>query len=149
MPRTRSDRIAPVRKSITVPSKPAAAFRRFTDGIAEWWPLESHSVSASAEARVAMEGRLGGLIRETALDGTEHLWGTVTEWDPPRRVAFTWHPGRPADTRQEVTVTFRPAGEGTRVDLVHTGWEHLGEDGAKMRAGYDTGWDFVLGRFTG
>jgi uncharacterized protein YndB with AHSA1/START domain len=147
MPETKSDRIAPVRKSITVPWTPEAAFRRFTAGIAEWWPLATYSVSESAEAGVAIEGRTGGRIVETAPDGAEHLWGTVTAWDPPRRVAFTWHPGRPADTRQEVAVTFHPAGEGTRVDLVHTGWEHLGEKAAEMRAGYDGGWDLVLGRY--
>jgi len=149
MPETRSDRIAPVRKSITVPWKPAVAFRRFTDGIAQWWPLTSHGVSGSAEAGVTFEGRVGGRIYETAPDGTEHLWGTVTEWDPPRRVAFTWHPGRPVDTRQEVEVTFQPVGEGSRLDLVHVGWEHLGERAAGIRANYDTGWDLVLGRYAG
>lgn len=149
MPETRSDRIAPVRKSITVPWKPAVAFRRFTEGIAQWWPLTSHGVSGSAEAGVTFEGRVGGRVYETAPDGTEHLWGTVTEWDPPRRVVFTWHPGRPVDTRQEVEVTFQLAGEGSRIDLVHSGWEHLGERAAGIRANYDTGWDLVLGRYAG
>jgi hypothetical protein len=46
-----------------------------------------------------------------------------------------------------VEVTFRPAGVGTRVDLVHTGWERLGGKGARMRAGYDAGWAVVLGRY--
>ena len=149
MPETRSDRIAPVRKSITVDWKPEAAFRRFTDGIAQWWPLESHSVSESADATVRIEGRIGGRIYETGPDGVEHLWGTVTGWDPPRRIAFTWHPGQPADARQEVEVTFQPAGRGARVDLVHSGWEHLGEEADTMRAGYDSGWDLVLGRYEG
>jgi hypothetical protein len=67
MPETRSDRIAPVRKSITVPWKPAAAFRRFTDGIAEWWPLASHSVSESEEAGVTFEGRVGGRLDRLGL----------------------------------------------------------------------------------
>jgi uncharacterized protein YndB with AHSA1/START domain len=96
---------------------------------------------------VTLEPRIDGRLYETAPDGTEHLWGTVTEWDPPRRVSFTWHPGRAVDTRQEVAVTFRPAGTGCLVDLVHTGWERLGEKGAETRAGYDSGWDLVLARF--
>ncbi|HEY7471082.1 MAG TPA: SRPBCC family protein [Gemmatimonadota bacterium] len=149
MPETKSDRIAPVRKSITVPWTPEAAFRRFTAGIAEWWPLATHGVSESAEAGVAIEGRVGGRIVETGPDGAEHVWGTVTAWEPPRRVAFTWHPGRPADMRQDVSVAFHAADGGTRVELVHTGWEHLGEKAAKMRAGYNSGWDFVLGRYAG
>jgi hypothetical protein len=30
---------------------------------------------------------------------------------------------------------------------VHTGWEARGTEAAKLASGYDTGWDFVLGRF--
>ncbi|HET9332465.1 MAG TPA: SRPBCC family protein [Gemmatimonadota bacterium] len=149
MPETKSDRIAPVRKSVTVPIWPEAAFRRFTEGIAGWWPLATHSVSESAEASCAIEGRVAGRILETAPDGAEHVWGTVTAWEPPGRLAFTWHPGRPEDTRQEVEVTFRAAGEGTRVELVHTGWERLGERASETRARYDAGWDLVLGRYAG
>ena len=46
--------------------------------------------------------------------------------------------------RQEVEATFQPAGQGSRVDLVHSGWELLGEEGMGMRAGYETGWDSFL-----
>ncbi|HYO47486.1 MAG TPA: hypothetical protein VEY33_12445 [Gemmatimonadota bacterium] len=63
-------------------------------------------------------------------------------------MAFTWHPGRPVDTRQDVEIIFHPPGKATRVDLVHSGWEHLGKEGAGMRAGYDTGWDFVLSLYS-
>lgn len=149
MPETKSDRIAPVRKSITVALGLEPAFRRFTEGIAGWWPLATHSVSGAADASCAIEGRIGGRIVETGPDGAEHLWGTVTAWEPPRRLAFTWHPGRTADAHQEVEVTFRPAGEGTRVELVHTGWERLGARAGEARAGYDAGWDVVLGRYAG
>ena len=149
MPQTKGDRIAPVRKSITVSLPPEPAFRRFTEGIAGWWPLATHSVSESAEATCAIESRIGGRIVETTPDGAEHVWGMVTAWEPPGRIAFTWHPGRPEDTRQEVEVTFRAAGAGTEVELVHTGWERLGEEAAGTRAGYDSGWDFVLSRYAG
>ena len=149
MPRIGADRIAPVRKSVTVRWDQATAFRRFTERIADWWPVATHSVCKSGEGTVTLEPRIGGRLYEAAPDGTEHPWGTVTEWDPPHRVAFTWHPGRPVDTRQEVAIAFRPAGAGCRLDLVHTGWERLGERGAETRAGYVTGWDFVLGRFAG
>lgn len=149
MPETKSDRIAPIRKSISVPWRPEVAFRRFTEEIATWWPLASHSVSESAAAGCAIEGRIGGRIYETGPDGVEHAWGSVTVWEPPRRLAFTWHPGRPADTGQQVEITFRAEGQGARVELVHSGWERLGEKAAAMRADYDGGWDFVLGRYAG
>ena len=95
----------------------------------------------------AVEPRLGGRIVETAPDGTEHLWGTVTAWEPPDRLAFTWHPGRTADTRQEVEITFLPDGDGARVSLVHSGWERLGERAADVRRNYEGGWGIVLGRY--
>jgi uncharacterized protein YndB with AHSA1/START domain len=117
--------------------------------MAEWWPLSTHSVSESAEATCEIEGRVGGRVFETGPDGAEHLWGTVTAWEPPRRLAFTWHPGRSVDTRLEVEIAFHPAGKETRVELIHSGWEHLGKEGAGMRAGYDKGWDFVLGLYAG
>lgn len=144
---TTPDRIAPIRKSIAVRWPPEEAFRRFTGRIGEWWPLETHSVSGSAAASCAIEPRLGGRIVETAPDGTEHLWGTVTAWEPPDRLAFTWHPGRTADTRQEVEITFLPVGNGARVSLVHFGWERLGERAAEVRRNYEGGWGIVLGRY--
>ncbi len=41
-------------------------------------------------------------------------------------------------------MTFRPEGNWTRVTLVHSGWQKLGEKAAKAREGYDTGWRTVL-----
>jgi uncharacterized protein YndB with AHSA1/START domain len=73
----------------------------------------------------------------------------VTAWEPPERLAFTWHPGRSEATHQEVEITVRAVGERTRVDLVHAGWERLGEEAARTRAGYDRGWDSVLARYSG
>jgi hypothetical protein len=46
-----------------------------------------------------------------------------------------------------VEVLFTAVPGGTRLDLVHLGWERLGERARTLRNGYDTGWDFVLGKF--
>jgi len=52
-----------------------------------------------------------------------------------------------------VLVAFASAGAwngGNRDEVEHAwGWERLGEKAAVMRAGYDGGWDFVLGRYAG
>jgi hypothetical protein len=37
-------------------------------------------------------------------------------------------------------------GSGTRVELEHRFWERW-EDGETARGNYDSGWEFVLGRF--
>jgi uncharacterized protein YndB with AHSA1/START domain len=138
-----------VRKSITVDAPVEVAFEVFTSGIASWWPVETHKVGAGTAMAVTMEGRQGGRLFETSADGTEHDWGHLTAWEPPARVAFTWHPGYDDPTQHtDVEVTFVAEGAGTRVELVHVGWERLGERAAETVRGYDNGWNLVLGRYT-
>ena len=84
---------------------------------------------------------------EVDVDGNQKQWGTVTEWDPAERVAFTWHPGRPANTAQQITVTFAGTDQGTRVNLTHSGWEALIEGEEQTRDTYMKGWDHVLGDY--
>jgi hypothetical protein len=142
--------IPPVEKVLTVRWAPQAAFRRFTDGFGDWWPLRTHSVGGRKALSCVLEGRVGGHIYELDADGSRHEWGRVTLWDPPRQVDFTWHPSRPADTAQVVSVRFDPlAGEGTRVTLTHSGWEHWGERADIARDGYGLGWEPVLANYRG
>jgi uncharacterized protein YndB with AHSA1/START domain len=135
--------VAPLVKTVTVACSIDRAFTLFTSRIADWWPLSTHSVGETAAESLAIEGHVGGRIVETLTDGSEHVWGTLTAWSPPRRLAFSWHPGRPATDATHVEVTFATAGQATGLTLVHTGWESVAE-GAVRRRGYDTGWDGVL-----
>lgn len=134
---------SPIRKSITVRRSLDEAFALFTEGIATWWPLERYSIHEEHARTVALEGRLGGRLYEVSDDGREGRWGTVTVWEPPNRLAYTWHPGRGEETAQEVEVRFLASGEGTRLELEHRGWERAPD----KRSGYDAGWDEVLGRY--
>ena len=146
MPRDDADKIAPVQKAVRVKGSAEAAFRLFTDGIGKWWPLATHSISEADAVTCVLEGRVGGRLFERDRAGREHLWGTITAWEPPRRVAYTWHLHRHADTAQQVEVRFSDAGGGmTLVELTHSGWEKLGERGKTVRESYNNGWDFVLG----
>lgn len=139
--------IAPVVKSVWVSLSVETAFLLFTDGIARWWPLVTHSVGGVDAFSCHMEGHVGGRIYEVMKDGQESTWGTLLAWEPPQRLQFTFHPGRPADTAQTVEVVFQAEGAGARLTLIHRGWEVLGVAGAGKRAGYETGWDVVLGQF--
>lgn len=137
----------PLVKTVVVTPEPARAFELFTDQIAQWWPLATHSVGEADAVDVEIQGRVGGQIVETLADGRTSVWGTVTTWDPPHHVAFTWHPGRLAAEATIVSVRFTPHDAGTQVQLTHSGWESR-DDGNLARQGYDTGWDTVLGHFT-
>jgi uncharacterized protein YndB with AHSA1/START domain len=138
--------ISPLVKTVVVPVGVERAFEAFTAETSAWWPLFSHSVGEAAASEVRMEGAVGGRIVEYGADGELATWGTVSDWDPPTSVGFSWHPGGDPDEAGQVTVTFTATGDGTEVQLVHTGWERRG-DGARARLSYDTGWDYVLGKY--
>jgi len=125
-----------------VDAGPQTAFDVFTVGIGRWWPIADHSVHG-AGGTVAFTS--GQLVEQSAT-GQQTLWGTVTRWEPPTAVAFTWHPGRTPERPSHVEVTFTAAGPQTLVTLIHSGWE-VYADPAAMRAEYDHGWPVVLGHY--
>lgn len=106
---------SPVRKSVKVDCPQEDAFRFFTEDIASWWPLEKWSISGEPEACV-IEPWVGGRVFERSRSGQEYDWGTVTAWDPPNRLAFTWGDAG----EQQVDVAFIVEADATKVQLTHT-----------------------------
>lgn len=137
--------LEPLRKSVTVACPVEHAFEVFTARIGSWWPLSKYSISQERARECAIEPKVGGEVYETDDDGERFPWGRVLVWDPPRRFAMTWHPGREADTAQEVEVRFTASAEGTLVELEHRGWAVLGDRAREARESYSDGWDQVLG----
>lgn len=142
-----TDLAAPIVKVVTVNAAPAQAFARFTADMAAWWPLSSHSVGERDAETVTMEGRVGGRIVERMRGGREAVWGTLTVWDPPHRVAFSWHPGEEPEKSTHVELRFTASGMHTRVELRHSGFERLGPLAARTKRMYPIGWAFVLGLY--
>jgi len=144
-----SSELPPIRRSVIVSWDQAAAFRRFTQEFATWWPWRTHSIGGARVRRVVFECRPGGLIYEEHMDGRRFQWGVVRDFEPPRRVSFSWHPSRDASTAQEVELRFVPFAGGTRVDLVSDKWENWGRNAHRARKGYDLGWAYVLNVWAG
>lgn len=139
--------VPPVVKTVDLACPPDAAFAAFADGVGRWWPLSMFSLGGAKAVGAAIEPRVGGRVFERHDDGSEHVWGSVVAWEPPSRLAFTWHVGRSPESAQTVEVTFAAAGDaGTRVTLVHRGWERLGDDARARRDEYDRGWEEVFVR---
>jgi uncharacterized protein YndB with AHSA1/START domain len=136
-----------VRKSLHVAAPVERSWEVFTERIAEWWPLRSHSINGARAERVVLEPREGGRMYEVSVDGEEGYWGTVLAWEPPSRLLVSWHvnPEPPAPTEWEVR--FEPEGDGTRVEFEHRGWERY-DDGAEASANYDRGWELILGLYS-
>ena len=133
--------LAPVVRAVTVDAPADRAFAIFTDRIGDWWPLATHSpLDALASGLTFVDGALV----ETGSDGTEAVWGKVTEWEPPTRLAFTWSPSGGPET--SIEIDFEAAGSQTRVVLTHLGWEAYGDVAADYRGSYDGelawGWIF-------
>ena len=136
--------IEPVRKAVTVRQNVEDAFRIFTDQIGFWWPLPSHSLSGERAVSCGIDGVVGGHVFEVLDGGARLTWGEVLVWEPPHRLAFTWQLDRKPEQAQNVEVTFAVTETGTRVELTHSGWERLGAEAKELRAGYNSGWEFVF-----
>jgi uncharacterized protein YndB with AHSA1/START domain len=143
----RGDEALTVRESITVNRGIADAFRLFTDGIGEWWPLKSSPFSYGGERadKIFLETKVGGRFYERFSDGEEFVVGRVTACEPPTRIVFTWKdPSWKVPT--EVEVRFSPSGTGTRVDLEHRGFDAAGVQ-PEEAAGWGDGWKTVLAAY--
>ena len=134
-----------IRKSIKVERPHAIAFRIFCEEIGRWWP-RGPSFNGKPLADMVIEGKVGGRFFERYEDGSEYEIGTITAYEPPHVVAFTWRaPSWQVATRVEVR--FRPEGQATRVELEHSGWEQSDALSTTHKS-YDNGWDLVLSHFT-
>jgi len=141
--------LPPIERSTTVPWPQREAFERFTAYFNSWWPVSTHSIGGKRVKRVVFECHGGGRIYEEFKSGERYQWGRVTVWDPPRRVAFSWHPSKDESMAQDVEVRFDSVPEGSRVVLTSSGWEKLGPRAARQRKGYSIGWGSILEVFAG
>jgi uncharacterized protein YndB with AHSA1/START domain len=134
-----------VRRSVTVGLSPADAFRLFTDGINEWWPLEQgYSYGGDRAREIFLEPAEGGRFYERFVDGDELQVGVVKVCSPPDRILFTWRsPDWTVET--EVDVRFVAGEVGTFVELEHRGFERFGDQAEAIAQRWRNGWPRVIG----
>jgi uncharacterized protein YndB with AHSA1/START domain len=127
------------------------AFTVFVEQMETWWPATHHIGKTPFEA-IFVEPRVGG---------SQCDWGTVLAWDPPHRVAFSWHVGPGHDSpdwtfhpdmakASEVEIRFSPDGpSATLVELEHSKLERHGEGYEQLRALFDGpgAWSGILAEF--
>jgi hypothetical protein len=136
--------LEPLRLSFDVEAPRDHAFSVWTRDIDRWWPAD-HSQSADPGLTVVLEPQLGGRIFERTSSGAVHEWGVITVWDPPERLGYRWHLRRPAAEATDVLLTFVDTGPGTsRIDVVQSAWERLGDDGPGWRKRNQVGWQGLL-----
>jgi uncharacterized protein YndB with AHSA1/START domain len=124
---------------LAVACSSAHAFDTWANRTSMWWPSR-HTRSGDPAAVVTFEPGAGGRVFERTPDGTEHDWGEVEVWDPPRRLVYLWHIyGERADATR-VEIRFIGSGDTTTVKVKHTGWDRLGEKGRRLRERNASNW---------
>jgi uncharacterized protein YndB with AHSA1/START domain len=120
----------PLRLSFKVHCPARHAFEVWTSDMARWWPTQ-HTVTGERPLHVVLEPHVGGRIYERTAGGAELDWGEITRWDPPRRLAYTWHLREDGADAAEVTISFKQRRNSTtRVRIEQSGWERLGSLGS-------------------
>jgi uncharacterized protein YndB with AHSA1/START domain len=125
-----------VKVSLRVAAPQSLAFEVFTSELDAWW-RHGKRYRIGEPSVMRLTPGLGGRLTETLLrQGKERSFeiGTVTAWEPPRRLVIAWRAVnfKPSDPDTEVEVTFERAlghsGEGTLVTLEHRGWSKVRDD---------------------
>ena len=140
-----------VRRSVLVNAGADHAFKVFTEKFVTWWP-PAHHIGAAELKDVVVEPRDGGRWYEIGTDGAECEWGFVKAWEPPSRLLLAWHLNGDWDydpdpeRASEVEITFTPEDSGTRVELVHRGFERHFTKPEQVRTGVggEGGWGGIL-----
>ncbi|MFI6503169.1 SRPBCC domain-containing protein [Nonomuraea typhae] len=120
-----------VDESLLIQAPPERVWRALTDALdrAEWWGY------------IDLDVTVGGKVEERWSDDSGHPMlteGVVTEVEEGRMFRFTWSDAeQPVATTVEITLA--PAGTGTVVTVLETGWEHV-PGGAALAADHRAGW---------
>ena len=146
-------RIAPaaIRRTVEVRAPIERAFAVFASRMGDWWHKEHSVAKGTTQADVIIEPREGGRWYEKGADGSEHPWGRVLLWDPPRRLTLAWQLTREfaydPDFETTVDVTFEERGDTTIVRFEHRDLERMGVDAVQQLEAMDGGWGLLLDLF--
>jgi Activator of Hsp90 ATPase homolog 1-like protein len=129
--------LPPVARTLSLSCSADTAFDVFTEQTGQWWP-NGFTASGDRLADVVVEGKVGGRVYEMNDEGDTYDWGTVTVWEPKRRVVQSWTLGLDRSSVTEVELGFADDGDGCHLD----GRTNQTRDRAKFDA--SGGWDVIL-----
>tara|TARA_R110002073_G_scaffold336121_2_gene530463 strand:- start:2554 stop:2979 length:426 start_codon:yes stop_codon:yes gene_type:complete len=120
-----------IEKTIFLRAKPEKvwAFLTEPDQLARWFHKSDVTLS---------EGQDYALLRE---DGSKMCWGKVETADAPTRLVYTFTHNYLQSHETRVEWTLEAVMGGTRLNLVHDGFEAGPADAFDMLCSHDGGWD--------
>ena len=126
---------------IEIDAAPENVFDAMTDPaqLAEWWG--SPDTYRTHDWKVDLRPGGAWSCQATSPGGGGTVHGVYIAVDRPRVLAFTWNPSWDQAAETRVEMRFDPIPTGTRVSLVHSGFE----DRAESQKGHAEGWQRVAG----
>jgi uncharacterized protein YndB with AHSA1/START domain len=94
-------------------------------------------------SRVVSDWKVGSPFALELKRHDKHITGTVLEFDPPRRLAYTFHPqhdGMESEQPSRVAFELERQQDQVKLTIVHDGFE----PGSKVFTGISRGWPLVL-----
>ena len=144
-----------VHASIVVDAPIERAFTVFTEQFGRFKPPE-HNMLGVEIAETVFEPRVGGVLYDRGVDGSECRWARVLAYEPPHRVVLSWDISpqwqveADPDRTSEWEVRFAAeTPERTRVEIEHRHLDRHGEGWEGVGAGVagDQGWPLYLRRY--
>ncbi len=113
-----------------IPLPPEQAFDAFVQQMDVWWPRRgvfpySFAPETTRPLHIRFEGELGGRYYETFADGGEYRIGSITLWNPPAELAYTWRDPTWAGSTK-IRLRFEETDDGTRVTYSQDGFASAG-----------------------
>lgn len=146
-----SQAVIQVSHAVEVPLDAQKAFELFTTGINRWWKRGTYYWNDRDRARgLRFEPRVAGRCIEVYDEATGEGFeiGRILVWEPGRRLEYSWRETDwGPDEKTHVAVRFEPTPTGTRVTIVHSGWETV-KNGEEQSRGYRMGHEELLGWYT-
>ena len=143
---------AVVKRTLHVEVPIEKAFQVFTERMGQWWPA-THHVGNTPFKDILIDKKKGGRWYEINVEGAECIWGTVVEYQPPKKVVLSWHLqpdwsfSADLSKASEVALEFVAEGpEKTRLEFEHRHLERHGAGWENMReqVSGDGGWPAIL-----
>jgi uncharacterized protein YndB with AHSA1/START domain len=128
-----------IKKEIVIEAPAAKVWEHITDPkkIAGWFHPNTFEARVGAAFTIeGCEDKKGG------------IYGTVKEIVPQKKLVYSF---RSDEIKVEtmVTITLAPEGKGTRLTLVHSGWDQLSPDEQNIADQFDGGWGTFLKNLQG
>ena len=113
--------------SIDIAATPAEAFRLFTEETEAWWQYGG-KYRPMPQGVMIFEPGVGGRLLQKS-DTEEYVFGQILTWVPGNTLEFEWKLHDFLEGQMtRVRISFEPINTGTRLTVVHSGWDTLPPD---------------------